>query len=113
MLAGLCAFASESIAASGQLSDSTRVIVRFRSDVVDAADPAFLEALARAAHVERIESIRPMSGDAYVMRIGCHDPRRPAGASDASCDAAIARVAAVESVLMIEPDGRETIRNQR
>ncbi len=106
-LAGIagCAVANS---ATPMTANSARVIVRFAPDVVDPADPAFLARLAASARVGRIDLIRPMSGDSYVMRIACDDsPQRPVAGA---CEAAIARVRAAASVLMIEPDGRETTR---
>ena len=63
------------------------------------------KALAARADVQRITLIRPMSGDAYVVEVACGD----AGDGD-PCGAAIARLAAVESVRFAEADRRERIR---
>ena len=110
MLVGPAACASDAHGAAPIAVDA-RVIVRFRPGVADASDPAFLDALAKSARVARIELIRPMSGDAYVMRIVCGDvPTPPARDACDACDAAIARVRAAAPILTIEPDRRETLR---
>lgn len=106
-LVTLCAIGADANGATPTAADTARVIVRFAPEVVDAGDPAFLSTLAASARVGRIELIRPMSGDSYVMRIVCDGPAHP-GAD--ACEAAMARIRAAGPVLMIEPDGRETTR---
>lgn len=108
MLVGLCGCIADVNGATPIAPNTARVIVRFAPDVADPVDPAFLSALAASARVARIELIRPMSGDSYVMLIACDDPAQRSTIEP--CNAAIARVGAVASVLMIEPDGRETTR---
>ncbi len=84
--------------AAGTPPRDVRVIVRFKPGAGDPSDAGFRARLAEGARVGRIELIRPMSGDAWVMRIAC---------DDAPCDEALRRVAASPSVDTIERDGRE------
>ncbi len=85
-----------------------RVIVRFRPGSPDPSDAAFRARLASSAHVSRVDLLRSMSGDAFVMIVGCADPNAPTAstASDA-CASALERLAATEWVTSIENDGRE------
>lgn len=84
-----------------------RVIVRFKPGTPDPADPAFREALARSAQVGRIDFVRPMSGDAYVLQVGC--PDRDSGGGNDPCAAAMERLGRTGAVLSIEADRRERI----
>ncbi|MEO8936859.1 MAG: hypothetical protein ABI277_03375 [Burkholderiaceae bacterium] len=84
-----------------------RVIVRFAHGVPDPQQPAFLARLASLAHVADIEAIRPMSGDAFVMRVVCTDPRDPHAVDP--CPAALARLGSAEGVVGVEVDRRERI----
>lgn len=84
-----------------------RVIVRFGPQIPDPRQPAVLARLAALAHVAAIESVRPMSGDAFVMRIACIDPRDPQAADP--CPSALARLGRVEGVVGVEVDRREII----
>ena len=86
---------------------TARVIVRFRPGVADPTNPAFLAGLAARANVTRIETIRPMSGESFVMQVACADPRTTP-APDA-CDAALVRLGAVDAILFIERDRKDRI----
>ncbi len=85
-----------------------RVIVRLKAGTPDPADPVFREALARTAGVERIDFIRPMSGDAYVLQVGCPDV--DPGRRNDPCAAALDRLGKTDAVLSIEADRRERIK---
>ena len=105
MAVASCVPACASDQASPRAADTlVRVIVRFRDARTDPSDRAFLERLAAAAEVTRIELVRPMSGGAYVMNVACTvtDPTAPTD----PCSAAVARVGAIGIVLGIEVDGR-------
>ena len=84
---------------------TVRIIVRFKPAVLDPLDPAFLARLATQTRVMRIDPIRPMSGDAYVMLVACVDPR--AAPVDDPCPPALTRLRAAESVLGVDVDRRE------
>ena len=84
---------------------SARLIVRFRPDAPDPTDPAFRARLARAAGVDAVDLIRPMSGDAFVMRIDCP---AVAGTPD-PCAGPLARLRAVDEVVDLEIDARAKI----
>lgn len=85
---------------------TVRVIARFKADVPDPLDPAFLTRLADRSRVARIDPVRPMSGDAYVLQVACADPRAAQSVVD-PCTAAIARLSRSDAVLGIEIDRRE------
>ncbi len=99
-LAGLACVA----AAAADVEPVARLIVRFRSDVPNPADAAFLAALARRADVAGIDLLRPMSGDAYVLTMRCADARGTVERDP--CAAAVARLAALDGVVAVEIDGR-------
>ncbi|MGI9024536.1 MAG: hypothetical protein ACR2GP_02965 [Burkholderiaceae bacterium] len=113
-LAGFATLAAAIVAAQGcvaapsPVGPEARVIVRFRPGSPDPYDAAFRARLASSARVSHVDLLRPMSGDAYVMTIGCADPNATTAstASDA-CASAITRLGATEWVASIENDGRE------
>jgi len=80
----------------------TRVMISFKAPVVTANDEEFLKRLADIAQIEKIELVRSMSGDAYVMRLYC----------PASCEEPIKRLAGSEIVKAIFRDERAAIQNQ-
>ena len=102
------AVAQGCVAASSTPSPEARVIVRFRPGSPEPGDAAFRARLASSAHVTRLDLVRPMSGDAYVMKVACADPDAATtwNASDA-CATAIKRLGATEWVMSVENDGRE------
>ena len=91
----------------GSATADARVIVRFRPGTPDPADRAFREALARSAQVGRIDFVRPMSGDAYVLQVGC--PQIDGSRAADPCAAALDRLRKTDEVLSIEADRRERI----
>jgi hypothetical protein len=82
-----------------------RVIVRFKPAVPDPLDPAFLTRLATQTRVMRIDPIRPMSGDAYVLQMACVDPQAAPTADP--CTTALARLREADAVLYVDVDRRE------
>ena len=84
---------------------AVRVIVRFKPIVADPLDPDFLARLANTVRVKRIDAIRPMSGDAYVLQVACTDPQ--GSRADDPCASALARLGAADAVLSVEVDRRE------
>ena len=79
-----------------------QVIARFKPGS-DPSDAAFRARIAASARITQFDLVRPMSGDAWVLRMSCDrgTDARPA------CDDAIRRVAAIAGVVSIERDGRE------
>jgi hypothetical protein len=84
---------------------AVRVIVRFKGPVPDPLDPAFLTRLAAQTRVTRIDPIRPMSGDAYVLQMACVDPQAAPTADP--CTTALARLREADAVLYVDVDSRE------
>ncbi len=96
------------VAAPSTTGPEARVIVRFRPGSPDPSDAAFRARLASSAQVSRVDLLRAMSGDAYVMRVACADPHSAATSNPANaCASAIARLGASEWVMSIENDGHE------
>ena len=84
---------------------TVRIIVRFKPAVLDPLDPAFLTRLATQARVTRIDPIRPMSGDAYVLQMACVDPLSTA--VDDPCATAVTRLRAADAVQYVDVDRRD------
>lgn len=95
--------------ASPAVSEPTvRVIARFKPGVPDPLDPAFLARLADLNGVTRIDPIRPMSGNAYVLQVACVDPKASRPVDD-PCAAALTRLGHSDAILGIEVDRREKL----
>lgn len=84
-------------------AESVRVMVRFRPGTPDPADPAFLASLASRSGIAGILFIRPMSGGAYVVEVGCE---APSAVSEDDCATALARLRSTEPVVEVEVDAR-------
>ena len=84
---------------------TVRLIVRFKPAVLDPLDPAFLTRLASQVRVTRIDAVRPMSGDAYVLQMACTDPQ--AAPTGDPCATALARLRAADAVQYVDVDRRD------